>query len=264
MANSNQCPGCTGTLSSHDSMCPWVEEREWAKLHETAKPPPGARVNVPPSWHGTTKAFEAEIAAGRVSGALYSYATAPATAPPVGVKGSTICLSTGRYFDFNDPGPLTIEEVAHALSHICRFTGHCKTFYSVAQHSVLVSHLVPRELAMHGLLHDAVETVVGDMSSPLKHLIPAYRVIEDRCEAAILAGFGMAMPWRAEVRQAVKQADLQALRTEQRDQMHADGHLWSWTSHIEPAKAKVVPLPPEYARQLFLARYEELTMGGAK
>lgn len=168
----------------------------------------------------------------------------------------TILLSSGRYFDFTNPRALTIEEVAHALSNLCRFTGHCSDFYSVAQHSVLVSLIVPQPFKLWGLLHDAVEAVVGDVASPLKRLLPEYKVMEHRCEAAILAGFGItgAMP------REVKHADLVALRTEQRDLMPPKGGLWTTLEGIEPMEhMRVEPMPPAEARAMFLRRFRALT-----
>ena len=167
----------------------------------------------------------------------------------------TILLCTGRYFDFTAPTALTEEEVAHALSNICRFTGHSREFYSVAQHSVLVSMLVPRPLALWGLMHDAVEAVVGDMASPLKRLIPEYKALEHRCEAVILAGFGLVGDMPAEV----KHADRVALRTEQRDVMHKEGGLWTSLEGIEaPTWLTVKPWTPDEARRRFLKRYDWL------
>lgn len=169
--------------------------------------------------------------------------------------GPTILLHSGRYFSFTEPTPLTIEEVAHALAHICRFTGHCRRFYSVAQHSVLVSRLVPPELALQGLLHDAVEAVMGDMSGPLKRLFPEYKALEHRIEAVVLAGFGLP----AELDPRVKRADLVALRTEQRDLMNKRGGLWTCLDGIEPDPEFILGQPPHIAVFSFLARYDELT-----
>lgn len=178
----------------------------------------------------------------------------------VPVRGPTILLSSGRYFSFEEPSALTVEEVAHALSKICRFTGHCSSFYSVAQHAVLVSRLTPPEHAWEGLHHDDGEAVTGDMATPLKRLVPEFKVIERRCEKAILGGFGIDadnMP------PSVKQADLVALRTEQRDLMNARGGLWSDLEGIQPDPVRVFPVPPHIAEQMFIDRYRELTRSAA-
>lgn len=167
----------------------------------------------------------------------------------------TILLSSGRYFEFTNPMPLTIEEVAHALAHLCRFTGHCSSFYSVAQHSVLVSRLLPPQLAMQGLLHDAVEAVLGDMSGPLKRLFPEYKALEHRVEAVILEGFGLP----TQLDPLVKRADLVALRTEQRDLMRKEGGSWTCLDGIEPDARPIYPFSPDVAREMFLRRHFELT-----
>lgn len=177
----------------------------------------------------------------------------------IATVGPTILLSTGRYFSFLDPQPLTIEEIAHSLSKQCRFTGHIEDpegIYSVAQHSVLVSLLVPPEMALWGLLHDAVEAVVGDMSGPLKKLLPEYKAIEDRCERVILAAFGLDMEDKPP---RVKREDLVALRTEQRDLMHPHGGLWTCLDGLQPVPGMKLDLwTPGEARRRFLLRYAAL------
>mgnify|MGYP003433643820 FL=1 len=176
------------------------------------------------------------------------------------IKGPTIMLASGSYFDLEDPASseFGIEDIAHALAHICRYTGHCRTFYSVAQHSVLVSRVVPPEHAFHGLMHDAAEAFIGDVAKPLKILLPDYKVIEDRIEAAVFARFGLP----AKLPQCVKDADRVLLRTEQRDLMGADGHQWSFTEGTAPLAERIEPLPPAEAKWLFLTRYAALRPNG--
>lgn len=178
------------------------------------------------------------------------------------IKGPTIMLVSGSYFDFADPEScdFSIEDIAHALAHICRFTGHCREFYSVAQHSVLVSLVVPPKYAFHGLMHDAAEAFVGDVAKPLKVLLPEYKAIEDRVEAAVFARFGL--PER--LPQCVKDADRVLLRTEQRDLMGADKHQWLFTQGTIPMTERIQALGPIEAMRLFLARYDALQLMGAK
>lgn len=172
-----------------------------------------------------------------------------------------ILTSGGTYFDFLEPerSAIDIETIAHALSHICRFTGHTREFYSVAQHSVLVSHLVPPEHALAGLLHDAAEAYLGDVSAPLKMLLPDYKAIEGEVEAAVLGKFGLP----ATLPPQVKHADRLALAIEQRSLMPAHSDVWDCETHPDFAvmvnlHGAFVPLGPVVARDLFMGRFREL------
>lgn len=150
---------------------------------------------------------------------------------------------------------IDIEDIAHSLSNQCRFSGHVKTFYSVAQHSLLVSYVVGAEYALWGLLHDASETYLIDMPKPIKRLkeLDIFVQIENNIQRVICEKFGL-NPSEPSV---VKQMDTKMLATEARDLMsplHPD-----WIQPCDPFPFTIEPLNPSDVKKLFLARYRELT-----
>lgn len=178
------------------------------------------------------------------------------------MSDAKIQLSGGKVFDLLEPDPemIDIESIAHSLSQLCRFTGHSSQFYSVAQHCVVVSRLVPAQLALQGLLHDAAEAFIGDVSTPLKQLLPDYKVIEVGIESAVAQRFRFTPPALAgPITDSVKHADKMALATERRD-LGLPGNDEYWTGLPEPAAFAIVPLGPVEARMAFLARFAEIVL----
>ncbi len=174
-----------------------------------------------------------------------------------GVIGATIITRSGKYFDFIDPKPeqIVIEDIAWGLSNNCRFGGQSLQYYSVAQHSVLASYIVPDGQELAALMHDAAEAYVGDMVGPLKQLCPDYKAIEKRVEAAIFDHFGIIHP----LDKSIKHADLRMLRTEQRDLTAGHAESWNGLDDWQPSQEAINPLPPIEAYALFMARWKELT-----
>lgn len=150
-------------------------------------------------------------------------------------------------------------DIGHALSNICRFTGHVTRFYSVAQHSVLVSQNVPKKDAAWGLLHDAAEAYVSDMSRPLKRhseLGKQFAIVERSLMRAICDRFEL--PY--DEPESVKRADSLLLMTEKRDLMPNCPAKWLETA--EPLAERIIPWTPDWSRHQFMKRAGELGLFG--
>ncbi len=170
-------------------------------------------------------------------------------------RGSWLQTYSGLQFYPMDPDPAAVElrDIARALSMQCRYNGHVKEFYSVAEHCVLVSRLVPAEDALWGLLHDATEAYVGDMIRPLKNHMPAYREAEDRVMGAIAERFGLSgsMPG------SVKEADNRLLLDEKGHLLDSEPAPWGVPG--KPHGIKIGAWSPAKAEAAYIARFEELT-----
>lgn len=171
-------------------------------------------------------------------------------------------FSGGKFYPL-DPRPdqVKIEDIAHALSNLCRFAGHVREFYSVAQHSVLVSHFCKPEFALWGLLHDAPEAYICDLPRPVKYHseLAAYKIVEKRLEEAIVKHFGLSPSWEPN---DIKWTDRRLLFTERRDllpELPWDSDGWAMGLEGKAFPFKIVPWAPKYAEELFLLRFKELT-----
>ena len=174
-------------------------------------------------------------------------------------KGDWMQTYTGRQFWPIDPRPdeVLIDDIGHALANQCRYAGHCKVFYSVAQHSVLVSKLVPKDDALWGLLHDAAEAYLVDLPRPVKRfsdLGTRYREIEAQLTGVICEHFCL----QHVEPQSVKKADDVILVTEMRDLMAHPPQRWKESWSNEPLAETIVPLTPFQSELAFMERYHEL------
>lgn len=171
-----------------------------------------------------------------------------------------IRLLSGQMFDYNNPGAdlVSIDDIAAALSKVCRFSGHLPYFYSVAQHAVNTSLIVDEEHAFTALMHDTAEAFTNDLPTPLKIAIPIFKELEVKIEGAMSEQFGFQFPLPPEVRHA----DLQMLQIE-KIHIKQDFSEWEILNGIESdhllSQVDITSWPAPYAQARFMARFLELS-----
>lgn len=157
---------------------------------------------------------------------------------------------SGKRFDILNPQPEQIEivDIAHALSIIPRFTGHTRAPYTVGQHSIMVSCFCDQANALAGLLHDAAEAYIGDLSTPLKRALDGtdglffIKAIEKPIMQAIAARFFLPWPFNP----GVKAVDLSMCETERQDLMIPTPNVSAadfWGGHAENVPARIAADP---------------------
>jgi 5'-deoxynucleotidase YfbR-like HD superfamily hydrolase len=177
------------------------------------------------------------------------------------------CIETFTGVMFNLLHPtiemIAIEDIAHSGSQLCRFTGHTRHHYSIAQHELHGSYLVPEENALEFLLHDAAESFVNDMSRPLKHMTAMgdlYRPIEENIQVLVRKKYGLPviqspiihkidnMMLLAEKKQLMGKADWLKMGIEN----------WEVNTN-ESANIVIQEMAPKEVELKFLKRFKQLT-----
>lgn len=167
-------------------------------------------------------------------------------------------VSGGRFHPLNPaPSDVNVGDIAHSLALLCRFNGQSDRFYSVAEHSVLISRqFTDQTTALWGLLHDGTEAYVGDMITPLKKIFPEFKTVENKVKDAIIARFGLVIT--SDIEKQVKAADTRILLTERDALMSNTREPWEMDGVIEPLEATIAGWTPEEAKTQFLRRFAEL------
>lgn len=175
-------------------------------------------------------------------------------------RGPFIQTFSGGRFYYADAREeeICVEDIAHGLANNCRFNGHVKKFYSVAEHCVVGSYFIHPDHALAFLLHDANEAYLTDVPSPLKSYLDGQvgsvlRDLEARVDALIFKRFKLPYPMAPEV----KEADLRMLKTEV-VQLMADPDDYR-LADVAPYNVILVGVKPRRMEKLYLDRFMELS-----
>lgn len=166
--------------------------------------------------------------------------------------------ATGRAFPLLNPQPddINIMDIAHALGMMCRYNGHCVEFYSVGEHSCHISDQCSPENKLWGLLHDASEAYIADITRPLKPYLGNYYDHEARFMRAICRRFGLP----EEMPREVKELDGRILNNEREQNMVEPPMKWDDTGAV--IEGLTLQLwTPKQARVEFLDRFFRLSAG---
>lgn len=182
-------------------------------------------------------------------------------------RGDWMQTFTGLQYWPLDPraDEVSVYDIAHHLAMICRYCGACRRHYSVAEHSVYVSYLVPDALALPALFHDAAEAYCNDIVRPVKRHLDGYARIEALNDLAVAEA--LRLPFLSSVeKHAIKIADNAILLAEQALLMAPAPAKWAPmdipAELVDKARSllegAIAPAPPG-AKWTFLRRYEEIT-----
>ena len=174
--------------------------------------------------------------------------------------GPWVGTNTGNYISLINPNPdeITIEDIATGLSNVCRFNGQLKMWYSVAEHSIHVAKLVPKQYKLQALLHDATEAYICDVPTPLKRMLgDAYSLVEERLAGAIGEKFGVNL---TDLPAVVNQAD-RVMVVSERDAFQYSPRTWGpeYEEALRYPDMHRLYATPAAAREAFLRKFRQYT-----
>lgn len=178
----------------------------------------------------------------------------------------SIVTSSNCYLDLADPRPedICFDDIAGGLSRICRFAGQVPKFYSVAQHSINCVALArkvginDKSLLLAILMHDAAEAYLGDISRPLKMLVPGFKAVERRVLGVIWEKFEIRHPIDSDI---IKVIDNGVLFAEKRAFFSKIKDLWHGEEFDDGSfEINRTCLEPQFAEQDFRQLFQLLTL----
>jgi hypothetical protein len=165
---------------------------------------------------------------------------------------------SGRIFPLIDPciGDVYWPDIICGLAHENRYSGQART-YSVAQHSIVVADQLPPKWRLYGLLHDAHEAYIGDITTPVSHALQmlgdgardglgrigkAIRDLKAGIDFAVYSAANLPWPIPVQIENAIHLADVRAMMTERRDLMHKPPKSWGGRlENVEPLPDRIIP-----------------------
>lgn len=156
-----------------------------------------------------------------------------------------------------------IEDIAHALSRLCRFNGHTPNHYSVAEHCVhMAEYLLPvsQNLAFEALMHDSHEAYTGDVITPIKQLVPDFVLLEHRISSDIMETFGVGAEIREDdvgMKLYIPSDTVHTL--DRRMAMHEAGSMGMRFGNVDADLPKLMYWDADTAKSKFLTMYERLS-----
>lgn len=173
-----------------------------------------------------------------------------------------IRVNSGIYFDFDkleDESQITITDIAHALSHCCRYSGHCNRFFSVAEHCILAAKYAEAcglsvNDQLYWLLHDATEAYMADVPSPLKRMLSEYKKLEEKLLDTVLRKYGVTKP------EDTSTIDLVILRKEAEVlfTFKNDDEIWYLDLPEADHDVFIIGVTPSVVKSSFIRKFESL------
>ncbi len=181
------------------------------------------------------------------------------------VMNGTIRLIGGEYFKVTEPlhpanPQIPIQAIGRGLSNTCRFGGQIEKYYSVAEHSVLASRMVPPEHARAALMHDGSEALIHDITKPLKMALPDYQAIEADLDLVIALQYDLPTRMAPEVKavdRALLYVEKVALTGDRSEWFEADRPT-NEMIRLAGGIIEIGCLQPQEAYEAFMARAQEL------